>query len=126
MTEQSKIPVPDADEAQRDTLIERAAERYDFSRLAAPPIPGAAEARALRREQPSVPAQAAAPSPVRPADVPSAAAAPAGESSPAPALPQARPVFSGERHSIDRERLRDNGLIVPFVRKGAKRDRSIL
>jgi Mrp family chromosome partitioning ATPase len=112
MTEQTRIPVPEDDETPRDTLIERAAERFDFSRLAAPPIPGAAEARPLRREPALVPAEIAQPRPVDPMpDEPagtSFAVPPSVPSVVADALS-----FSGERHAIDRDRLRENGLIVP-------------
>jgi Mrp family chromosome partitioning ATPase len=114
MTEQTKIPVPRNDEPSRDTLIERAAGHYDFSRLSAPPIPGASEARSLRREK-----QVEAPKP-QPVSAPVLTAVPA----PAPvakvaeailpaAMPQAPSVFTSEQHPIDRERLRENGLIVP-------------
>jgi Mrp family chromosome partitioning ATPase len=110
MTDQTKIPVPRNDEPSRDTLIERAAGHYDFSRLSAPPIPGAAEARSLRREKP---VEAVKPQPV-PSPVPTAPA-PVAKVADAiiPAAPQAPSVFTSEQHPIDRERLRENGLIVP-------------
>ncbi len=120
MTEQTRIPVPRDNnphdgEEPRDTLIERAAERFDFSRMAAPPIPGAAQARSLRRE-PVVPIEAARPQPVL-APVPSPMLAPvaavdevAAQPAPTPEPPRA---FSGIHHEIDRERLSENGLIVP-------------
>jgi Mrp family chromosome partitioning ATPase len=114
MTEQTKIPVPQGDEASRNTLIERAAGHYDFSRLSAPPIPGAAEARSLRREKPveaSKPQPAAAPTPMA-ASTSAPVAKAAGAHVPA-AEPQAPSVFTSEQHPIDRDRLRENGLIVP-------------
>lgn len=112
MTDQTKIPVPEDGELPRDTLIERAAERFDFSRLAAPPIPGAGEARALRREQPVVPVEAAKPKPVTRAAEPASAEVTSGAAVPTRMTEQAS-VFSSQRHPIDRELLRENGLIVP-------------
>lgn len=112
MTEQTKIPVPQDDEPSRDTLIERAAGHYDFSRLSAPPIPGAAEARSLRRARP---VEAATPPPA-PAPVLMVATAPmekVAEAIVPAAMPQAPSVFTSEQHPIDRDRLRENGLIVP-------------
>lgn len=118
MTEQTRIPVPRDEvshdgENPRDTLIERAAERFDFSRMAAPPIPGAAEARSLRRER-LAPTETAQPQPV-PAFVPRQMVAPepALAETAAESAQQPPRAFSGIHHEIDREVLRENGLIVP-------------
>jgi Mrp family chromosome partitioning ATPase len=111
MTEQTKIPVPRDDERARDTLIERAAERFDFGRLAAPPIPGAAEARSLRREHPARVGEVATPLPHPVAAAP-VVSPPSTPATVAPAL-ESPSVFSGHRHPIDRDLLRENGLIVP-------------
>lgn len=123
MTEHSKIPVPqEPDETPRGTsLIERAAERFALNRFAAPPIPGAAEARPLRPE-PSIQAKRpiqAEPQPVA-AGTDKAVPAPTREAAPAP-IPVSQPsveraspaIFSATRHAVDREHLRDTGLIVP-------------
>ncbi len=130
MTDQSKIPVPSEGEGQaestpRESLIERAAGRFDFSRMARPAI----------SVPPVSPTRPVAPPPVEPVKpvnpvTPPVATAPAIEqplaqsavpvseafvSGPFPPNPAAlAPVlFKGPRHPIDRERLREQGLIVP-------------
>ncbi|MDE8653538.1 AAA family ATPase [Novosphingobium album (ex Liu et al. 2023)] len=138
MTDQSKIPVPRKqgapDGAPRgDSLIERAAGQFDLNRFIAPPIPGdlippprkgpaRPQARVApepaARPQPAVPDQVVA-NPIRPDPVPVAQAAPApvepapqAAATPAPAAPE--PVrFGGKHHPIDRDHLREQGLIVP-------------
>ena len=142
MTEQTKIPLPSKDGASRDgaavagpnagpnagraTLIERVARNYDLVKLGPPPIPedlfADAGKRAGRyRRQADVDAQAA-----------SEAAEPAVTEAqiheppevvepeiifarkPSISAPPAAPVqFSGTRHPIDRQHLREQGLIVP-------------
>lgn len=84
MTEHIRIPVP-----EERSLLERAAPRFE---LAAPPVPRLPEAAAA---QPGTIAAG-------PADRAASTAQPA----------IARP-FSGERHPVDRERLRAAGFIIP-------------
>ena len=129
MTEQSKIPVPgtpsnEIDEGaagRRQSLIERAGGRFDFNAFIAPPIPtGAAPAR-----QPAPPRKAEAATPARPAPVSAAAPEPVVQAAPvaapapapvapAPVAPAVEPVeFHGTHHHVDRESLREQGLIVP-------------
>lgn len=86
MTEHTRIPVP----AER-SLLERAAPGFA---LAAPPVPRLPEAAVVR------------PGAIPP---PREGAAPATSTAP-PAI--ARP-FSGERHPLDRQRLREAGFIIP-------------
>lgn len=120
MTDHRKIPVPpQPDEKPGESLLERAAGRFDFSSFASPPIPISAETPTRRApaRPPEVPAKApvaasaaapvaTAPDPVEPQPVPEAPA-PAAEPATAPA------VFHGERLPVDREHLREQGLIVP-------------
>ena len=105
MTDQSKIPLPsDAKRgSEGSSLIERAVKAFDLGKLNPPPVPEqlAAAARTLVREEPVVqqPAEEAQSAP--------AAAAPA-------ASQPVRPVqFSGESHPVDRDLLREQGMIVP-------------
>ena len=136
MTDQSKIPVPpygSDDPAARRTLIERAqsgigakgAGSVDLNRFLPPPIPldgdPAVPRHVARRRQPEA---EAAPQPrpepeARPV-VPPVEALPVQAQSvvPAPVAPAPRPAaapvrFGGEVHPIDREHLREQGLIVP-------------
>ncbi len=135
MTKHSKIPLPEGDGDQpakkSATLIERVVRNYDLVQLTSAPIPEdlippPSKRRRYRRadevEDAVVTPVAESPA-ARPAE-PARQAAPevvVGEVlEPAPAKPvQAvvkRPdpvVFKGERHSINRQHLRDQGLIVP-------------
>lgn len=123
MTDLSKIPLPrDPDDGpQHDSLIERAAERFDFNSYITGP-------KLADLPPPRRPARvAAAPRQVmvapEPMPVPVAARAPTIETETAlvaPVAPAAAPeptmapaVFSSNRLEIDREHLRDSGLIVP-------------
>jgi Mrp family chromosome partitioning ATPase len=118
MTEHSKIPLPQdpQDEAHPDTLIERAAERFDFKRyIAGPKVADLPPPRRPVRA-PAAPKQAARLA--EPEAMPLAASAPVFEAA-APAIEAVEPVapapavFSANRLEIDREHLRENGLIVP-------------
>lgn len=164
MTDQSKIPVPGTDDEKpsRDSLIERAAERFDFnsyiakpriadalpprrpvrSPVAKTPVPEAQKAPEAphapdtlhaivvpesepglvtfdRRRDTVAPALHDAPkSPVlpEPAADPIVAPTPAPEALEAQPEPEPAPrraTFSAARHAIDRDHLRDGGLIVP-------------
>ncbi len=130
MTEQSKIPVPAEDatgNADKSTLIERVVRNYDLVRLSPPPIPDELLAPANKRggryrRQADVDAEAAAeaakPAAGRPEIVvPEVIEPEACSSAHAPRqapTPVVAPVkFSGIRHAVDRQHLRDQGLIVP-------------
>ncbi len=112
MTEQTKIPLPQGEsDAEGQSLIERVVRNYDLVRLSPPPIPeelrGARKKRgtSYRRGRPGDEAEAAAPAPE--------VVVPEVIASPAP-VPAVLPVqFSGERHPVERNHLRDQGMIVP-------------
>ena len=120
MTEHTKISVPGAGPATR-SLIERAASKYDLSAMAPPPVPGtlppprvnvlvsvAVETPAAVQGQAAV--YADAPEPVAQArDV--IVTAPTPVAAPQIAVPAV--AFSGPYAAIDRERLADQGMIVP-------------
>ncbi|MFO1256465.1 MAG: capsular biosynthesis protein [Sphingomonadaceae bacterium] len=127
MTEQTKIPLPDDDgaKAQGPTLIERVVRNYDLVKLAPAPIPAdlvppAAKRRRYRRADEVV--EEAEVTPV-PEPVEAAPEVVEGEVvshhapqpiKPRPPVPPAKAVkFAGERHPVNRQHLRDQGLIVP-------------
>ena len=136
MTEQSKIPVPGSEAEQPTrkgaTLIERVVRNYDLVQLASAPIPEdlvppPSTRRRYRRADDVV--EDAVTSPVA-EPVVEAPAEPTPEVvvgevlDPAPVASPAAPskavakrpdpvVFKGERHPINRQHLRDQGLIVP-------------
>ncbi len=128
MTEQTKIPMPEAglqaDPSKRRsaTLIERVVRNYDLVKLASAPIPPelvppASARRRYRRadeviEQAQVTPDAAPEVVVGEVIQPDPAAAPAG-AAPVPAKLPEPVVFTGARHPVDRHHLRDQGLIVP-------------
>lgn len=109
MTDQGKI---NRDTAQPASLLERADMAFGLdprrSGLKLPPVP--AVPQAVRRAAPAVPTAiapvAAAPAVAAPTAAPQAAPAPAVEAPRAVA-------FSGPLAHIDRDHLRDGGLIVP-------------
>ncbi|WP_232491988.1 AAA family ATPase [Novosphingobium kaempferiae] len=104
MTDHRKIPVPQQpDEPAGESLFERANGRFDFNSLIAKPT--AFPERPARRA-PAAPFEAVAPAPVVP---PVAEAAPA----PAPVVEPEAARFHGEKRPVDREHLREQGLIVP-------------
>lgn len=113
MTEQTRIPLPASSLDQPPagaSSIERAAGRFDLNRFIASPIP----------LPPEPPARAAAPAaperqPVARAEIPAVADKPsAAPAQPEPvAAPMPMAEFHGPSHPVDRERLRDQGLIVP-------------
>ncbi len=141
MTKQTKIPLPETEaeaEVKKDaaTLIERVVRNYDLVKLAPAPIPEnlvppPSKRRRYRRadevaeeaEISPVAEAAAAPEP-KPAPRPEPIAEAAPEVVepevivPAPTgkvpAPVAVPVrFRGEKHTVNRQHLRDQGLIVP-------------
>ena len=140
MTDQTKIPLPqDGEAAKGPSLIERVVRNYDLVKLAPAPIPEelvppVAKRRRYRRanevvedaEVTPVAEPAAAPTAPQPAPEPVAATAPAPEvivpevvpptvsasiNVPAPVAVPVR--FRGEKHPVNRQHLRDQGLIVP-------------
>lgn len=132
MTEHSKIPVPSGDAAGNGgSLIERAVRTFDLGKLAPPPVPGnlapplvkpaqrhrAPVARSDEEEREPL-APTSRPLPRLPRIEPESAPIPVRD-----AQAQARPVetagkadvavFTGPRHPVDRERLVEQGMIVP-------------
>ncbi|WP_126174965.1 capsular biosynthesis protein [Tsuneonella rigui] len=112
MTEHSKIPLPGEGEgAEERSLFERASGTFGLDSFRAAPVPTHLVPPAAKR--------------VRPAPEPVVAPTPAQEARPS-AMPEATvaepplvaPVehavqFAGARHEIDRDRLRERGMIVP-------------
>jgi Mrp family chromosome partitioning ATPase len=139
MTKQTKIPLPKEVEgkARAATLIERVVRNYDLVQLQSAPIPEnlippASQRRRYRRADDVV--EEAEVTPVAEAVAAPAAAAPEVLVKPAPRpevvepevitppvavrsnvpAPVAMPVrFRGERHPVNRQHLREQGLIVP-------------
>lgn len=129
--EQSKIPVPPHDEpaseVNGETLIERVVRNHDLVRISPPPIPEellrstrkrTARYRREGDEQPAPQAaepapQAAAPVEIRPEvvipEVISTVPGPVVRNAPA----KRAATFKGERHPVNRQHLREQGLIVP-------------
>ncbi len=113
MTEQSKIPLPGerATDTRGDSLIERAVGAFNLRGFAPAPVPGDLAPARVRR-----PAVAARPAPEpQPQPQPSEHQADVMTATPveAPQPPQAPPVFSAQALPVDRQHLRDQGLIVP-------------
>ena len=111
MTEQTRIPLPPKDGAADEgrSLIERAVTAFDLSRLNPPPVPAGL---APREPKPAQRHRA-------PVAVPEAAQAEVVPVQPEPVETQpARSTrtggtFRGPRHVVDRELLREQGMIVP-------------
>lgn len=119
MTQHSKIPVPGAagpEAAERPSLIERVVRNYDLTRLSPPPVPDIADVAPPRRARKARQAEAseapAAPQSQRPEVIHPEVIEPVP-----PAVhyqPAVRPIrFKTKRHPIDREHLRQQGMIVP-------------
>lgn len=116
MDQQTKISVPKEDEgkARVATLIERVVRNYDLVRLQSAPIPEnlippASKRRRYHRADEKL-VERAEVSPVLEPEV--TAPAPAGCST--VAAPVAMPVrLRGKRHPVNRQHLREQGLIVP-------------
>ena len=112
MTEHSKIPLPSAGEGPRDgSLFERASGVFGLDPFRSAPVPGLLADAPVRRMRP------AARSPEAVDAAPEARVEPTQEASrrvepPATTIePAVR--FAGVRHHIDREHLRERGMIVP-------------
>lgn len=134
MTEQSKIPLPDQEVAEEKaaSLIERVVRNYDLVQFSPAPIPEElippAKQRKRYRRASEEPVEDAVVTPVaettiKPAQAEPAEAVPeivvpevvvAEEPAQVPAVARPEKVcFTGERHPINREHLRTQGLIVP-------------
>lgn len=115
MTEQSKIPLPSLDEPTDDSgsLIERVVRNYDLLKLAPAPIPSelippVAKRRRYRRAE-EVAEVSEVPEVVEPEVMAPAAGAPTTS-----LVPAVKPVrFGGRTNPVNRQHLRDQGLIVP-------------
>lgn len=118
MNEHSPIR-PDGDPADHDearsSLIERATRAMDLGILRPRPVPDAIRAPArpagLPAAEPAVPAVPAEIQPAKDSQT-EPRAVPVPPATPAQAVPPAQ-VQPGPRHQIDREKLREQGLIVP-------------
>lgn len=118
MTEQTKIPLP-PEGNDSGSLFERASGAFGLDPFRAAPVPDELKNAAAKRSQP-VPRErqreaAPAAGPVAPSDI-------AAKADLVPAVAQAASVerqpeqavqFTGPRHKVDRQRLRDLGMIVP-------------
>ena len=136
MTEQSKIPVPPAssqDGKKESSLLERASGAFGFDPFKPAPVPHRLPDEAMKRAK--VRRADAEPAPPRPAPAPPPAPEPVAEVSaeaPRAPLPAAVPpsqvmierqvgavALQGKRFPVDRELLREQGLIVPDGAVGA-------
>jgi Mrp family chromosome partitioning ATPase len=136
MTEQTKIPLPKEGAAEKaQSLIERVVRNYDLVQLASAPIPDnlippVSKRRRYRRADEAIEDAEVTPVGEVPEAPPVQAEPPRQQSIPevvepeviAPPLsakinvpaPVAVPVrFRGEKHAVNRQHLRDQGLIVP-------------
>lgn len=129
MTEQTKIPVPPQDSAKdgQGSLIERVVRNYDLVKLAPAPIPEelippVAKRRRYRRadevaeiaEVGEVSAPAPAVASPRPEVVEPEVVAAAPVATPTDLVAAVQPVrFKGPVNPVNRQHLRDQGLIVP-------------
>jgi Mrp family chromosome partitioning ATPase len=108
MTEHTKIPVPGP---ATQSLIERAAGKFDLGSFAPPPVPADLAPPLVKPGQ-----RHRAPEPSAPAVVHSPTVevrSPAADLCPPAAATRAPAAFSGVHHPVDRARLREQGLIVP-------------
>ncbi len=118
MTDQTKIAVPGmpADAATR-SLIERVASQFDLGAMAPPPVPAMlpparakpAPAAALEPVQP-LPARVAEPARAEPVIAPTEGTSPASRVT---ACAEPAIAFTGPFAAIDRDRLAEQGMIVP-------------
>jgi Mrp family chromosome partitioning ATPase len=128
MTKHTKIPLPEQEEAKREaaSLIERVVRNYDLVRFDTPAIPQnlvppTSQRRRYRRaneelDEVAPVAEAVSPSPTA-APVPEVIEGeviPAGAAPVKIAAPTVKPVrFTGEAHQVNRQNLREQGLIMP-------------
>jgi Mrp family chromosome partitioning ATPase len=110
MSKHTKIKVPGKDETNgSNSMIERAVKAFDLRRFAPPPVPTEwLDANPALSGKPRQ-AEAATTS----ASAPPAAAQSPAVATPAVAPPRPAAKFSDTKHKVDRQHLRDQGLIVP-------------
>lgn len=122
MTKHSKIPVPEQEAAKQETasLIERVVRNFDLTKLDSPPIPENLIPPAAQRRRYHRAAAAAEEVPIAPQPEKPASEVIVGEVIGGPAEPRKvpapiiRPVsFKSEAHPVNRQYLREQGLIVP-------------
>ncbi|WP_336986347.1 capsular biosynthesis protein [Altererythrobacter aquiaggeris] len=135
MTEHSKIPVPPKGDGQSEdraatrSLIERANGTFGLGGFGAPPVPRRIIDAPMKHARPGIvkAAPPAAPAPRAPVPapvsepVPETLAGPITGPVPVPAIAAvsdphdapARVTFGGEKHPVNREHLRNQGMIVP-------------
>lgn len=130
MTKHTKIPMPEQEEAKQEaaSLIERVVRNYDLIKLNPAPIPEnlvppVSQRRRYRRAEAAEEAQvesiseaiAPPPQPAKMApEVIEGEIVPAPKAPPKAAVPIVKPVrFKGEAHPVNRQHLREQGLIVP-------------
>ncbi len=124
MNKPTKFPLPEEAEgadAKGSSMIERALGRVDLGKVAIPPVPqGLAPkrppVRRARAEAAPVepPRQAESkPAPVEAGPEADAAEAPLVQATPAAAIEAKAAQFHGPHHPVDRDNLRDLGMIVP-------------
>ncbi len=149
MTEHTKIPLPGGEEPKESSLFERASGAFGFDPFKPAPIKGKLPEPEMKRakvrqkvEQPEVQAAPAQPPHVQPphAPPPPAEQVPLTTSAPIPVAyeaPVPAPIapsevvvqqdvgcveLSGPTFDVDREHLREQGLIVPEATAGALRE----
>lgn len=119
MSKHIKIPLPGSDSKgpASESLLERAVKAFDLGTLAAPPVPtnlAPARVKPVARSLPQeLSVEGAAPA----APIETVEETPAPVARPAPVVEASAPpppvAFPGTKHHVDREHLREQGLIVP-------------
>jgi Mrp family chromosome partitioning ATPase len=123
MTEHTKIPLP-GDKAEQSSLLERASGAFGLDSFSAPAVPKGLAERPMKRARKVERQAEAAPAPVAAAPVAQTVEpAPMAVQLPVPAMVAAVPAiieaapvaprFEGQKHKINRQHLRDQGLIDP-------------
>ena len=143
MTEHKNIPLPEGDGAKESSLFERASGAFGFDPFKAAPIKGKLPEREMKRAKVRRKGPAEAEAPAAPQAVPAASPDPVQSAPPVPAghrmpvayEPDAAPretlpvpvapseliveqdfgavALSGKKYKVNRDHLRDQGLIVP-------------
>ena len=118
MTEQSKIPLPpdDGEPAKEASLLERASGAFGLGGFRAAPMPETLEEPAIKRARAAKQVKPRAPGVIpEPASVPARdSVAPSGRPAIIVREKEAEAVhFSGTKHQVDRNHLRQLGLLVP-------------
>lgn len=105
MTEHSKIPLP---AKEQNSLLERASGMFGLDALRAAPVPAQLVQPAIKRAPPTAAAEVPVEAPIVPTVAPAMPA-------PTVAMPTAETAvrFTGKHHAIDRQILRERGMIVP-------------